>query len=262
MQLVEERVTSTRTGDTATHRLDDERVSLKDKRIAITGGTTGIGRATARLLAAEGARVFIVGRDEGALRDACQVDPERIDGMTADLAHQKGIDAFFEKAEASLGGLDIAISSTGLPGGGLSDMAAQDIRYMLDVNFTAAVMTARAAFERMGEGHIVIIGSTSAHDLSPGSTVYAGAKAGIAGFAEALRRELGPKGIRVTLVEPGLTGTDLHFPGKDSPEQKQWLADEKMLMAEDIAAAIHFALTQPRRVVVQSVSVVPRNNSE
>jgi 3-oxoacyl-[acyl-carrier protein] reductase len=260
--LVEERVTSIKSADTAPHRLNDERTSLKDKRIAITGGTTGIGRATAKLLAADGARIFVVGRDKEALEEARRVDPERIDGMTADLAEQEGIEAFFEQAIATMGGLDIAISSTGLPGGGLSDMSAKDIRYMLDVNFTASVMCARAAFERMGEGHIVIIGSTSAHDLTPGSTVYAGAKAGIAGFAKALRRELGPKGIRVTLVEPGLTGTDLHFPGKDSPEHKQWIAEEKMLMAEDIAAAIHFALTQPNRAVVQQISVVPRNNSE
>ena len=136
-------------------------------------------------------------------------------------------------------------------------MSIEDIRYAIDVDFTSVIIGARAAAERMTEGDIVIIGSTSAHDLSPESTVYAGAKAGLAGFAEALRRELGPKGIRVTLIEPGKTASDLHYPDIGTAEQRKMVKEEKMLAAEDVAAAIHFALAQPRRSVVQSISVVP-----
>jgi NADP-dependent 3-hydroxy acid dehydrogenase YdfG len=104
----------------------------------------------------------------------------------------------------------------------------------------------------------VLIGSMSAHVLGPGSTVYAGIKAGIAGFAEALRRELGPKGIRVSLVEPGKTGADFQYP--DIPEEKQraMIAEETMLRAEDIAVGVHYLLTQPRRTVVQQLTIVPR----
>lgn len=244
------------------HRLDDEHVTLKDKRIIVTGGTTGIGRAIVRLLAADGAKLFVIGRKQGSLDETKALDPANIDGATGDVAKQEDIESSIRKAAESLGGIDIAIIAAGLPGGGLSDMSAKDARYMLDVNFTAEVMCAHAAYQHMEEGDIVLIGSTSAHDLTPGSTVYAGAKAGVAGFAEALRRELGPKGVRVTLVEPGLTGTDIHGMDKDSGEQSKMIAEEKMLKAEDIAAAIHFALTQPRRAVVQSISVVPRNSTE
>lgn len=239
-----------------------ETIDIKDKRIVVPGGTTGIGRATVRLLAAEGAKLFVIGRKQKSLDETRALDPTNIDGTTGDVAKQEDIEAAFQKAAEAMGGIDIAIVAAGLPGGGLSDMSAKDARYMLDVNFTAEAMCAHAAYQYMEEGDIVLIGSTSAHDLTPGSTVYAGAKAGVAGFAEALRRELGPKGVRVTLVEPGLTGTDLHGPGCDRDRQQRMIEAEEMLRAEDIAAAIHFALTRPRRATVQSISVVPRNSSE
>lgn len=239
-----------------------ETVDLKGRRIALTGGTTGIGRATAHLLAGQGAQLFIIGRDEQALRDAIREGPGEIQGMNADLASNGGVETFFRRASETLGGLDVAILNAAVPAEGLSSMSIEDIRYSIDVNFAAVVVGARAAAERMTQGDIVIVGSTSSHDLSPSSTVYAGAKAGLAGFAEALRRELGPKGIRVTLIEPGLTASDLHFPDKCPPEQRKLVSEEKMLKAEDIAAAIHFALTQPRRAVVQTVSVVPINSEE
>jgi NAD(P)-dependent dehydrogenase (short-subunit alcohol dehydrogenase family) len=239
-----------------------ETINLKGQRIAITGGTTGIGRATAHLLASQGAKLFIIGRDLAALDDAIREGPGRIQGMAADLATNGGVDTFFRRASEQLGGLDVAILNAAVPAEGLSEMSINDIRYAIDVDFTSVIIGARAAAERMSKGDIVIVGSTSAHDLAPEFTVYAGAKAGLAGFAEALRRELGPKGIRVILVEPGFTASDLHYPDKCPPEQRKLVSEEKMLKAEDIAAAIQFALTQPRRAVVQSVSVVPINSEE
>jgi short-subunit dehydrogenase len=92
-------------------------------------------------------------------------------------------------------------------------MTRDGVRHAIDVDFTACLVSAHAAQEMLGdEGDIVLIGSMSAHVLGPASTVYAGIKAGIAGFAEALRRELGPRGIRVSLVEPGKTGSDFQYP--------------------------------------------------
>ena len=237
-----------------------ETIDVKERRIALTGGTTGIGRATAHLLAAQGAQIFTIGRDQDALDDTIRDGPAGIQGFAGDIATNGGVVTFFKRAHEALGGLDVAILNAAVSAEGLADMAIDDIRYAIDVNFTAVVTGARAAAERMTVGDIVIVGSTSAHDLSPESTVYAGAKAGLAGFAEALRRELGPKGIRVTLIEPGKTASDLHFPDICPPEQRALVGEQKMLKAEDVAAAIHFALTQPRRSVVQSISVVPINS--
>lgn len=244
-------------GDNRVDAPKPEVIDLKGKRVAVTGGTTGIGRATVHMLAGLGARLFTVGREQQALDDTIREGPEGIQGMTADLATNGGTVSFIRRADEALGGLDVAILNAAVSAEGLTAMSIEDIRYAIDVDFTSVIIGARAAAERMTEGDIVIIGSTSAHDLSPESTVYAGAKAGLAGFAEALRRELGPKGIRVTLIEPGKTASDLHYPDIGTAEQRKMVKEEKMLAAEDVAAAIHFALAQPRRSVVQSISVVP-----
>jgi NADP-dependent 3-hydroxy acid dehydrogenase YdfG len=98
----------------------------------------------------------------------------------------------------------------------------------------------------------------SAHVLGPGSTVYAGMKAGIAGFSEALRKELGPLGIKVSLVEPGKTGADFQYPEIPPDKQREMIREESMLRAEDIAVAVHYLLTQPRRAVIQQITIAPR----
>jgi NADP-dependent 3-hydroxy acid dehydrogenase YdfG len=234
--------------------------SIKGKRVAITGGTTGIGRAAAVLLASEGAKVFICGRSEEHLGDALDRIREvgEGDGISIDLAERGASERFFEAAKEYLGGIDVAMINAAIPAEGLSTMEAEEVRYAVATDFAAYIMSAHAANERMMSGDIILIGSMSAHDLGPSSTVYAGIKAGIAGFAEALRRELGQKGIKVSLIEPGKTGADLHYPDVPADKQVELINDEKMLRAEDIAVGIHYLLTQPSRAVIQQLVIVPR----
>lgn len=236
--------------------------SLKGKRAVITGGTTGIGRAIAVLLASEGVDVFICGRTPEHLEDALARIREvgRGQGVALDLADKEGVSSFFEAAHAHFGeGLDIAIINAAVPAEGLSDMSEADLRYAIATDFAAYLTSAHTAVPRLGDaGDIVLIGSMSAHTLGPGSTVYAGMKAGIAGFAEALRRELGPKGIKVSLVEPGKTGADFQYPEIPAEKQREMIAEESMLRAEDIAVGVHYLLTQPRRAVVQQLTIAPR----
>lgn len=238
-----------------------QRTSLQGRKAIITGGTTGIGRAIAVLLASEGAEVFICGRSPDHLADAL----ERIrqvgkgDGLSVDLADPEQLDAFFSAAREALGQPDLVIINAAVPARALSDMTQDEVRYAVAVDFTAYLLCAHAAQTMLGaEGDIVLIGSMSAHVLGPGSTVYAGIKAGIAGFAEALRRELGPKGIRVSLVEPGKTGADFQYPDIPAEKQRAMIAEETMLRAEDIAVGVHYLLTQPMRTVVQQLTIVPR----
>lgn len=235
--------------------------ALKGRRVIVTGGTTGIGRAIAVLLASEGARVHICGRDPDHLSDAL----ERINavgegqGSSIDLAEEGAVERYFAEASDALGGLDVAVINAAVAAEGLTDMSAADLRYAIATDFTAYLTSAHAAAEALGgSGDIVLIGSMSAHVLGPGSTVYAGIKAGIAGFSEALRRELGPKGIRVALVEPGKTGSDMVGEDVSVEEQREQIGDETMLRAEDIAVGVHYLLTQPRRTVVQQLTITPR----
>jgi NADP-dependent 3-hydroxy acid dehydrogenase YdfG len=234
---------------------------LRGRKAVITGGTTGIGRAIAVLLASEGAEVFVCGRDEGHLADAL----ERIgqvgkgSGMSVDLAEDDGVTRFFDAADKALGNWDIAVINAAVPADGLTDMDEVELRYAIATDFTAYLTSAhRAAATLKDTGDIVLIGSMSAHILGPSSTVYAGMKAGIAGFAEALRKEAGNKGIKVSLVEPGKTGADFQYPDIPNDKQREMINQDKMLRAEDIAVGVHYLLTQPRRTVIQQLVIVPR----
>lgn len=235
---------------------------LKGRKAVITGATTGIGRAIGTLLASEGVEIFTCGRDPRHLDDGLARMREvggTADGIALDLAEPGNVDKFFAAAQDKLGAYDIAIMNAAIAAEGLTEMDEDAVRYAVAVDFAAYVLGAHKAAAALGdEGDLILIGSTSAHTLGPSSTVYAGIKAGIAGFAEALRKELGPKGIRVSLIEPGSTGADMQSPEKPPEKQREEINAEKMLRAEDIAVGVHYLLTQPRRTVIQQLSIVPR----
>jgi NADP-dependent 3-hydroxy acid dehydrogenase YdfG len=238
---------------------------LHGRRAIISGGTTGIGRAVAVLLASEGVDVFICGRDPQHLQDglARVRDVGKGDGISLDLAEPDAVDRFVSAAKAYFGDFDIAIVNAAIPAKGLTTMTAEELRYAVAVDFTAYLTTAYAAAEIMKDhGDIVFIGSVASHLLGAEGSVYAGMKAGIAGFAEAVRKELGPKGIKVCNVEPAKTGADFQYPNFTAEEQAEENRKETMLRAEDIAVGVHYALTQPRRAVVQQISIAPRARGE
>jgi NAD(P)-dependent dehydrogenase (short-subunit alcohol dehydrogenase family) len=233
---------------------------LKGKRAIITGGTTGIGRAIAVLLASEGVKVFVCGRSEPHLEDALARIREvgEGDGIAIDVAEPENVVTVFDRAVEYLGGLDIAVINAAIAAEGLSETSRADLRYAIATDFTAYLLSAHAAVDHLGErGDIVLIGSMSAHVLGPHSTIYAGIKYGIQGFSEALRRELGPKGIKVSLVEPGKTGSDMQLPDIPPEKQREMIAADEMLRAEDVAVGVHYLLTQPRRTVVQQLTITP-----
>lgn len=235
--------------------------SLSGRKAVITGGTTGIGRAIGVLLASEGVEIFTCGRDPQHLADGLA----RINevgtgaGISVDLAEKEGLDRFFREAEAHLGSYDIAIVNAAIPVEGLTNTSEEDGWYAIATDYTAYVMSAYKAVAHMKDkGDLILVGSMSAHSLGGGSSIYAGMKKGIQGFAEALHKELGKKGIKVGLVEPGLTGADFQYPDKPAEKQREMINAEEMLRAEDIAVAVHFMLTQPRRAVVQQLAVTQR----
>lgn len=238
---------------------------LNGRKAIITGGTTGIGRAIAVLLASEGVDVFVCGRDPQHLQDGLGRIREvgKGDGINVDLAEHDGVDRFVAAARDYFGDFDIAIVNAAIPAKGLTTMSAEELRYAIAVDFTAYLTTAYAAAEVMKDhGDIVFIGSVSAHLLNAEGSVYAGMKAGVAGFAEALRKELGPKGIKVCNIEPAKTGADFQYMSFTAEEQAEENRKETLLRAEDIAVGVHYVLTQPRRAVVQQISIAPRARGE
>lgn len=238
---------------------------LKGRKAVITGGTTGIGRAIAVLLAAEGVEIFTCGRDEQHLADGLgrinQVG--KGSGISVDLGEKEGLKQFFREADKVLGSYDIAIVNAAVPVDGVTNTAEEDAWYAVATDYTAYVMSAYKAARHMKDrGDLILVGSMSAHSLGGDSSIYSGMKKGIQGFAEALHKELGPQGIKVGLIEPGLTGADFQYPDTPADKQREMINADKMLRAEDIAVAVHFMLTQPRRAVVNQISVTQRVREE
>jgi NADP-dependent 3-hydroxy acid dehydrogenase YdfG len=239
--------------------------SVNGKNILISGGTTGIGRSTALLLAAQGAQVMIFGRHGEELKDAIhdiQSTGGTVSGSTADTSNPEDIHRVFKEVDREMGRLDILINNAALGYNSVMEGEDKDWQYIVNTNLLGYMAVAHEAIERMkssGWGHIVNIGSMSADIREKDSSVYVATKAGIQGFSEALRKEVNPLGIKVTLVEPGSVGTDMQ---PESPkEQRQKQEKMEMLKAEDIAACVLYALTQPKRCEVVMVQIRPHLQS-
>jgi NADP-dependent 3-hydroxy acid dehydrogenase YdfG len=239
---------------------------VADKSILITGGTTGIGRSTAILLAAQGARVMIFGRHEKELADAMddirQTGAE-VRGLTADVSDPEDIRRVFKEFDKQMDRLDILINNAALGYGSIMEGGYPEWDYILKTNLLGYMAMSHEAVERMkanGWGHIVNIGSMSADVREKDSSVYVATKSGIQGFTEALRKEVNPLGVKVTLIEPGAVGTDMQ--SQYSPkEQRKQIEKMEMLRAEDIAACVFYTLTQPRRCDVVSLQIRPHLQS-
>jgi NAD(P)-dependent dehydrogenase (short-subunit alcohol dehydrogenase family) len=242
-----------------------DKTQLADKRVLITGGTTGIGRATALLLASRGAQVLIFGRHEQELNDAMhdlQKIGRNVHGMIADASRIGDVRRVFKEVDAKLGRLDILINNAALGAEGLAGMKHEDWEYVVRSNLIGYMSCAQEAINRMKRqksGHIIHVGSMSADVREKDSSVYVATKSGIQGFTEALRKEINEFGIKVSLVEPGSVGTDMQ---EESPEEQREKEERgEMLMAEDIAYCIEYCLVQPPRCDVVVVQIRPHGQS-
>lgn len=240
-----------------------DRTSLEGKRVLVTGGTTGIGRATVALLAQQGARIVTFGRHDAELQvsldHARETPGARVAGLTADIATPEGVAQVFAAVDREMGGLDILVNNAGLSVEGVQDETDADWRYAVETNFVAYLACAREAIGRMrvgGGGHILFVGSISADRKLPGNSTYAATKAGIATYAETLRKEVARDRIKISWIEPGATGADMQ--AADPAMQRQKIEAEEMLMAEDIADAIAFILTRPSRTDILALRIEPR----
>jgi NAD(P)-dependent dehydrogenase (short-subunit alcohol dehydrogenase family) len=238
-----------------------EQPDLKGRRAIVTGGTTGIGRAIAVLLASQGVRVFVCGRTPEHLGDALQRISEvgEGDGIAVDLSVAEDVDRFFGAARAYLGDIDIAVINAAVPAAALADAGEREARYQLETDLTAYLVCAQEAARCMKAGSdMVFIGSMSAVSQKPGSSIYVAAKAGIQGFVPSFRKELAEQDIKVGLIEPGFTGADFQYPDFPPEKQRELIHKHQMLRAEDIAAATYFMLAQPRRTAVSLIRVETR----
>jgi NAD(P)-dependent dehydrogenase (short-subunit alcohol dehydrogenase family) len=182
-------------------------LGLKNKRVLVTAGASGIGRATARAFAAEGARVFICDVDTATLADFSKESPE-IGTTVADVSDEKSVEHLFRQTEKFLGGLDILINNAGIAGptGGVETLSLADWQRTLDVNITGQFLCAKKAvplLRQAGGGCIVNLSSAAGRFGFPRRSPYSASKWAVVGFTKSLAMELGPDRIRVNAILPG-----------------------------------------------------------
>lgn len=235
---------------------------VKGRRVVVSGGTTGIGRTVAALLLHHGARVLVFSRERQHVEEAmADLEPlGEVHGMTAHAENEQDLDAVFERADAVLGGLDVMINNAGVAGGTVAEDEPQDFRQVLEINVAGYLSAAHRAIPRLKKtrGTLINIGSMSAQSRNPGSDVYVATKSAIRGWTQSLAQHVCEDGIRVTLIEPGLVGADIHDDEKRQPQRQRELhAQGEMLFSESIAEAVLYVLQQPPECHVPMLQVQP-----
>lgn len=198
---------------------------ISEKRIIITGGSSGIGLAMAGILAAKGGRVLLIGRRHQALAAAAaqiKANSGEAHILAADVATGEGRATIVAAARELLGGIDILINNAGgVRAGRLEAISEAEIRAMVEVDLIAPILLTRAAMpdlRQSGGGLVVNVASGIALIGMPFYATYAAAKAGLARFGEALRRELKGEGVHVLTAYPGATDTPMMASNHAGPE--------------------------------------------
>ncbi|MFD8437364.1 SDR family oxidoreductase [Streptomyces microflavus] len=185
-------------------------LGLKDRVYIVTGATRGLGNATARALAADGAKVIVTGRDaKSAEEAAAELGPDAV-GFAADNADPSAAQRLVDTARERFGRLDGILISVGGPAPGfVADNTDDQWQTAFESVFLGAVRLARTAAAALGEGGVIgFVLSGSVHEPIAGLTISNGLRPGLAGFAKSLADELGPRGIRVVGVLPARIDTD------------------------------------------------------
>ncbi|MDG2520377.1 SDR family NAD(P)-dependent oxidoreductase [Caulobacter segnis] len=233
---------------------------LEDAGVLIAGGTTGIGREIALGLARRGARVFVFGREGEPLAEVAeqaQAFGATIRGVTADMSMRADVDRAFAAFDAQVGRLDAFVGCAALGAGPLARMEEDAWRYVVETNLIGTMACTRRAIDRLKPhgGRIVLIGSVAADLRAEGESVYAATKAGVQAFVEALRREERAHDVRISLVEPGATATDMQPMNQDAKARST--ARAQMLHAADIARGVLYMLSEPLHCDVSLMRIVP-----
>lgn len=242
--------------------------TLKDKVIVITGASSGIGEAAARLVGAEQAKVAVVARRKDRLETLAE-EITQAGGQAlvieADVTDKNTCQAIVKQVVDKWGRLDVLVNNAGVMLlGPVIGAPLEEWEQMVQVNVMGLLYLTHAALPVMKaqkSGHIVNISSVAGRTTRSGSAVYNATKWGVCAFTDALRQELaeGKTGIRTTLIEPGAVATELI--SHNRPEIKEQLNQRftgiVKLTSEDIAAGILYAISQPEHVSVNEVLIRP-----
>ena len=240
--------------------------TINEGRVAVvTGASSGIGEATARVLDADGYRVALLARRIDRITALADELGNGSIAIAADVTDRDSIVAAAARVQQELGGADVLVNNAGVMLLGPFDTEQRDdYRQMIEVNLLGAITATEVFLDQVRDGaadrgaDIVNISSVAGRSARAGNGVYAATKWGLNGWSESLRQELLPD-VRVTLVEPGVVATELpdHITHDETRQGVQQLYDQAQVTADDIAQVIGFILSRPRHLAINEVLLRP-----
>jgi len=234
------------------------------KVVVITGASSGLGEATVRKLAAEGAKLVIGARRLDRLQAlAAELGLGEAAAVQTDVSDFDQVKALVDHAVATHGRIDVILNNAGLmPHSPLERGKVEDWDRMIDVNIKGVLYGIAAALPHMKtqkSGHIINVSSVAGHKVGPGGAVYAATKHAVRVISEGLRQEVKPYNIRTTIISPGAVATELpdSVTEADVAEGVRALYDRVAIPADSFARTVVFAMSQPDEVDINEILFRP-----
>lgn len=239
---------------------------IENKVVVITGASSGLGEATARLLSAQGALVVLGARRADriqALAGALTTGGGKAIAVTTDVTRREQVQNLVDAAVAAYGRVDVMINNAGLmPQSPLDRLKVDEWDRMIDVNIKGVLYGIAAVLpvmKRQKGGHIINVSSVAGHKVRAGGAVYAATKFAVRALSEGLRQEVKPYDIRTTVISPGAVATELpdSISEPDIAEGFHKFYEKFAIPADSFARAVAFAISQPEDVDINEILFRP-----
>ena len=239
---------------------------IKDKIVVVTGASSGLGEATARLLSAQGATVVLGARRADRLQSLAKNLESRGGkalALTTDVTRREQVKALVDSAVQTYGRIDVMINNAGLmPQAPLERLKVDEWEQMIDVNIKGVLYGIAAALphmQRQKAGHFINVSSVAGHRVGPGFAVYAATKFAVRALSEGLRQEVKPYNIRTTVISPGAVATELpdSVTDPDASKRIRTFYEQVAVPADSFARAVAFAMSQPEDVDINEILYRP-----
>jgi len=240
--------------------------NIKGKVVVITGASSGLGEATARLLAEKGATVVLAARRTERIESlAEELKNKGGDALAVptDVTDRQQVKQLVDKTVQTCGRIDVMLNNAGLmPLAPLEELKIDEWEQMVDVNLKGVLYGIAAALPHMKQqksGHIINVSSVYGHKLGPNATVYCATKFAVRALSEGLRQEVKPYNIRTTVISPGAVATELleHISDPEVQKQAKEHVGQIAVPAETFARMVAFAMNEPADVDVNEILFRP-----